>query len=71
MQATQEALEERKAEEEADHEAQQGEARELVEKAMALGGTEEAVEVYDEVISRFQEETETETQEQVAIALVK
>ncbi|MCZ6879150.1 MAG: hypothetical protein O7G29_13510, partial [Acidobacteria bacterium] len=61
----------RKVEEQAAKEVQQQEARELVEKAMALGGTEEAIEVYDEVISRIQEAKETALKKQVAEVTAK
>jgi IgA-specific serine endopeptidase len=66
-QTAQVAQEKIKAEKPATKEAQQREAQELVENAKVLG-TEEAIEVYDEAISRFQEAKETALEEQVAEA---
>ena len=57
-QAAREAEEKLKAEEEAAKEAQGREPRELIEKGVVLGSTEEAIAVYDEVVSRFQEITD-------------
>ena len=70
-QAAREAEEKGKAEEEAQKEAQRREPRELIEKGVALGSTEKAIAVYDEVVSRFQEVMDLEVRELVADALFK
>ncbi len=70
-QAVKKAEEKRKAEEETEKEAQNREPRELIDKGVALGSTEMAIAVYDEVVSRFQEVTELEVRELVADALCK
>ena len=70
-QAAREAEEKGKAEEEAKKEAQRREPRELIEKGVALGSTEKAIAVYDEVVSRFQEVMDLEVRELVADALFK
>ncbi len=70
VQAAQVAKEQSKAEEPATKEAQQREAQELLENAMDMG-TEEAIEAYDEAISRFQEAKEAALEKQVAKAAAK
>ena len=70
-QAAREAEEKGKVEEEAKKEAQRREPRELIEKGVALGSTEKAIAVYDEVVSRFQEVMDLEVRELVGDALFK
>jgi tetratricopeptide (TPR) repeat protein len=70
-QSAREAEEKGKAEDEAKKEAQRREPRELIEKGVALGSTEKAIAVYDEVVSRFQEVMDLEVRELVADALFK
>ena len=70
-QAARETEEKGQAEEEAKKEAQRREPRELIEKGVALGSTEKAIAVYDEVVSRFQEVIDLEVRELVADALFK
>jgi tetratricopeptide (TPR) repeat protein len=67
----QEAEEQQKAQEAVEREAQRREPQELIEKAVGLGSTEEAIAVYDEVVSRFEEVTELGVRELVADALIK
>ena len=67
----QEAEEKRKAQEQAEKEAQRREPRELIEKGVALGSTDEAIAVYDDVVLRFEEVTALEVRELVADALIK